>query len=97
MRFLSNGEEGRILLRNQVLHGGSPDVYDSSKYTRYLHSYKCDPIIDVEYLTASCLRRLVFGSDFEMQPNPYEEEIQNLKDHGLVPTKSSHVTIILES
>ena len=86
-----------INLRNQFLHGGSPDIYDSSKYEFYLQKYSCDPIIDVEYLTASCLRRLVFGVDFGMQKNPYHIEIQKLKDRGLIPSQPSQITIIQES
>ncbi|WP_349363830.1 MAG: hypothetical protein ABL307_00070 [Roseitalea porphyridii] len=84
-------------LRNQFLHGGSPDIYDSSLYDCYIRIYKCDPIVDIEYLTASCLRRLVFGANFKMQTNPYETEIQKLKNRGLLPTQPSQQTIIQES
>lgn len=85
-----------VLFRNQFLHGRIPDIYDSTLYECYLRTYKCDPIIDIEYLTASCLRRLVFGVDFQMQPNPYQAEIQKLKDRGLIPTQPSQQTIIQE-
>ncbi|MEQ8479550.1 MAG: hypothetical protein RIC18_02755 [Hoeflea sp.] len=84
-------------LRNQFFHGGSPDIYDSTRYDCYLRIYNCDPIIDIEYITASCLRRLVFGADFAMQPNPYQAEIQKLKDRGLIPTQPSQQTIIQEN
>ena len=84
-------------LRGQFMHGGSPDIYDSSNYEFYIRNYKCDPIIDVEYLAASSLRRLVFGADFMMQPNPYETDIQKLKDHGIIPTQTSLQTIIQET
>lgn len=85
-----------VLFRNQFLHGRIPDIYDSTLYECYLRTYKCDPIIDIEYLTASCLRRLVFGVDFQMQPNPYQAEIQKFKDRGLIPTQPSQQTIIQE-
>lgn len=94
--FDDNRFDDIINLRNQFLHGGSPDIYDSSLFDCYLRTYKCDPIVDIEYLTASCLRRLVFGTDFEMQPNPHEAEIQNLKDRGLIPTLPSQQIIIHE-
>lgn len=84
-------------LRNQFFHGGSPDIYDSTRYDCYLRIYNCDPIIDIEYITASCLRRLVFGADFEMQPNPYQAEIQKLRDLGSIPTQPSQQTIIQEN
>lgn len=84
-------------LRAQFLHGGSPDIYDSSKYESYIRRYKCDPIIDSEYLAASSLRRLVFGPDFKMQPNPYEALIQKQKNRGLIPIQPTSQTIIREA
>lgn len=84
------------LLRNQFLHGGSPDIYDSKHYDEYIRKYCCDPTIDIELLAASCLRQMLFGVDFKMQPNPYEEDIQNLKKRGLIPNLPFQQTIIQE-
>lgn len=84
-------------LRSQFLHGGSPDIYDSKRYDRYIRKYSCDPTVDIEFLAASCLRRQLFGVDFQMQPNPYETDIQNLKDRGIIPTQTSLETIIQET
>ena len=84
-------------LRCQFMHGGSPDIYDAKKYDQYIHKYSCDPTIDIEFLAASCLRRQLFGIDFQMQPNPYETDIQNLKNRGIIPTQYSLQTIIQET
>lgn len=84
-------------LRSQFLHGGSPDIYASKKYDRYIRKYHCDPIIDIEFLAASCLRQLLFGVEFKMQPNPYETDIQNLKKRGVIPTQPSQQTIMHET
>jgi hypothetical protein len=47
-------------LRAAVLHGGSPQVYDSSKYAKYYNTYKEDPITDLALLSAECLRLMIF-------------------------------------
>lgn len=84
-------------LRSQFLHGGSPDIYDSKKYDYYLRKHFCDPALDIEYLAASCLRRILFGTKFEMQNNPYSEEIEKLKHRGVLPTESNPNTLIQET
>lgn len=84
-------------LRSQFFHGGSPDIYDSKKYDKYLLKYQCDPVLDIEYLAASCLRRILFGTEFEIQKNPYFDDVEELKDRGILPTEACRNTIIQES
>ena len=36
-----------LKLRNSVIHGGAPDIYDSEKYQRYYETYGDDPLFDL--------------------------------------------------
>lgn len=47
-------------LRAAVIHGGAPDVYDSSNYATYFESYEQDPVRDLERIVARCLQAVVF-------------------------------------
>jgi len=72
-------DRARVLLlmrlRNSVIHGGAPDVYDSSKYAKYYRDYGDDPIGDMSALVAECLRRKVFDGQLRVQPEPHAELI----------------------
>jgi len=47
-------------LRAAVIHGGAPDVYDSSNYAKYFGDYGKDPIGDLERIAARCIQAVVF-------------------------------------
>lgn len=58
-------DHGRLKLllsmRASVIHGGAPDVYDTSKYFKYYERYIQDPIYDLELITSRCLQSVIFG------------------------------------
>jgi hypothetical protein len=85
-----------FLIRNQFIHGGCPDIFDSSLYESYLKKYNCDPTIDIDYLTASCLRKSTFGTQFEMQPITQEKILNQLRSSGILPSAPEQLTIISE-
>ncbi|RWM01752.1 MAG: hypothetical protein EOR68_09155 [Mesorhizobium sp.] len=84
-------DRARVLLlmrlRNSVIHGGAPDVYDSSKYARYYRDYGDDPITDMSALVAECLRRKVFEGQLREQPDPYAEVIAQAVAAGRFPAR----------
>lgn len=84
-------DRARVLLlmrlRNSVIHGGAPDVYDSSKYAKYYRDYGDDPIADMSTLVAECLRRKVFGDLLREQPDPYAKVIAQAVAAGSFPAK----------
>lgn len=47
-------------LRASVIHGGAPNVYESSKYEEYYIKYSADAIRDFELIVARCLQRVIF-------------------------------------
>jgi hypothetical protein len=47
-------------LRAAVIHGGAPDVYDSTNYAKYFEDYGQDPVDDLERIAARCLQAVVF-------------------------------------
>lgn len=77
-------ERVRLLLklRASVIHGGAPDVYESSKYVKYIRSYEADPIVDLERLTQECLRKVVFDGKQREQDNPHARLIAQKKSEG---------------
>ena len=81
-------------LRASVIHGGAPDVYDSSKYARYYDTYDADPIQDLELLAAACLRRRLFGEAMVEHGDPNAALIAEAKAKGLFPTTLPKMSII---
>jgi len=82
-----------LKLRASVIHGGAPDVYDSSKYQKYYKTYRCDPIRDLELLVSACLRERVFqGSLIEYQ-DPNAELIKVAQSEGRLPKKIEGISI----
>jgi hypothetical protein len=81
-------------LRNSVLHGGAPDVYDSRNYSRYYDTYEADPIYDLELITAKCLRLLIFGDKMIEQPDPYADIIAEAQAQGKLPKDLSRRSIL---
>ena len=75
----------RLLLgiRNSVIHGGAPDVYESDKYHRYYETYGDDPLFDLERITAQCLRSTIFDGALVEHPDPNAEIIRAYREGTL--------------
>jgi hypothetical protein len=58
-------------LRASVIHGGAPNVYESSNYHQYYERYEEDATRDLEVIVASCLRAVIFGSDMQERPHTH--------------------------
>ena len=88
----------RLLLdiRASVIHGGSPDVYDSRKYRKYYQKYSCDPINDMDELVAESLRRRIFGTTLDLQDDPHAEIISKMKADGKLPASSDTRGILFQ-
>lgn len=84
-------DRARVLLlmrlRNSVIHGGAPDVYDSSKYAKYYSDYGDDPITDMSALVAESLRRKIFNGLLREQPDPYADVIAQAVAAGRFPAR----------
>ena len=50
-----------LSLRGSVVHGGAPNVYESTKYHQYYERYRTDAIDDLEKIIGVCLRAMIFG------------------------------------
>jgi hypothetical protein len=74
-------------IRNAVIHGGAPDVYDSRKYGKYYRQHGEDPIRDLGLVAAACLRRTVFGTSLIEHPEPHQDIIEKAKAAGRMPRK----------
>jgi hypothetical protein len=72
-------------LRAAVVHGGSPRVYDSSKYAKYYRKYREDPIRDLAILTAECLRKRIFDQSIYEKSDPNEAFIKKAIESGRIP------------
>ena len=64
-------------LRASVMHGGAPDVVESDKYHKYYVDYGQDPIADLEYITAVCLRHEIFGGLLMERAHTYADLIES--------------------
>lgn len=58
-------------LRASVIHGGAPNVYESSDYHRYYKRYEEDATRDLDLIVARCLRTEVFGSAMQERPHTH--------------------------
>lgn len=67
-------------IRGDVIHGRSPDVYDSKDYQKYYIQYGSDPVHDLEKITVICLRKEIFGDNLREHIHP---EADILKAHGI--------------
>lgn len=81
-------------LRASVIHGGAPDVYDSSKYGRYYDRYDADPIRDLELVVALCLRTLIFGDNLREHEDPNAALIEELKAKKRIPADPQEADIL---
>lgn len=50
-----------LKLRAAVIHGGAPEVYDSSRYAEYYRDFLEDPVRDLESITARSLSQAIFN------------------------------------
>lgn len=73
-----NYERLRLLqsLRASVIHGGAPDVYDSTKYESYFRDYGEDPISDAALITAATLRTFIFEGELNERPHTHSDAIR---------------------
>jgi hypothetical protein len=62
-------------LRASVVHGGAPDVYESSKYQTYYRTYGKDAVKDMELIVARCLQQVIFPGKMTERPHNHAEEI----------------------
>lgn len=81
-------------LRGSVIHGGAPDVYESSKYAKYYSRYGDDPISDMDIVVTECLRRKIFGAAFVEQLDPYAQIIEDQRELGNIPTETTRKGIL---
>ena len=83
-------------LRASVIHGGAPDVYDSSKYNSYYDDYEVDPIRDLQLIVASCLRAKIFDGALKVHSDPNAKAIADAQARGIIPKNLSRNTILEE-
>ena len=76
-----------LKIRGAVIHGGAPDVYDSSKYLKYYQAYSADPINDLDEVVTESMRRRIFGAALRLQDNPNAEVIAQMQAQGRLPRK----------
>lgn len=74
-------------IRGAVIHGGAPDVYDSSKYLKYYQAYSADPINDLDEVVTESMRRRIFGAALRLQDNPNAGVIAQMQAQGRLPRK----------
>jgi hypothetical protein len=74
-------------MRASVIHGGSPDIYDSSKYPRYYRQYETDPVRDLEDLVVACLRERVFRGQLTQHADPHLDIRQQMAAQGRISNR----------
>jgi hypothetical protein len=62
-------------LRASVIHGGAPDIYESSKYQTYYRDYGKDAVKDMELIVARCLQQVIFPGTLTERPHTHAEVI----------------------
>lgn len=76
-------------MRASVIHGGSPDIYDSSKYPKYYRDYETDPVRDLEDLVAACIRERVFKGDLKQHEDPNVDLRKQLIAQGRISDRTN--------
>ncbi|WP_420419747.1 hypothetical protein [Pacificispira sp.] len=71
-----------MYLRAAVIHGGAPDVFDSSKYAKYFTDYDADPVRDMEQVVAACLNMKIFDSKILHGEDPGADLIRIAQQNG---------------
>jgi hypothetical protein len=77
-----------LTLRAAVIHGGAPDVYDSSIYLEYYDDYATNPICDLELVVAQCLREKIFAGtllEHRSEQAPHHEQTHRARKTILDP------------
>ena len=89
----------RLLMRvrGAVVHGASPDVYDSENYAKYYEDYETDPIYDLELIVAKCLRDEIFSGTLRYHNDPDAKIIEKIKAKGHFPKRKDDDFIISEN
>ncbi|MFN3370173.1 MAG: hypothetical protein ACK4Z0_01430 [Sphingomonadaceae bacterium] len=64
-----------LSLRAIVIHGGAPNVYESSKYEKYYERYGTDATEDLELIVARCLQVVIFPGVLTERPHTYRDLI----------------------
>ena len=72
-------------LRASVIHGGAPDVTDSSKYRKYYQEFLSDPIDDLDDVLTESMRRRLFGNTFKLQTDNNTTAIVEMQKSGRLP------------
>lgn len=62
-------------LRASVVHGGAPNVYESSKYEEYYETYGEDATRDLDLIVARCLQTVVFAEVMQERPHTHRDII----------------------
>lgn len=77
-------ERVRVMLglRASVVHGGAPNVYESSKYQTYYRKCGKDAIKDMELIAVHCLKQVIFPGTMLQREHTYAAAI--LRDTGRV-------------
>lgn len=83
-----------MYLRAAVIHGGAPDVDDSSKYAEYYEEYHTDPIADMGLVVASCLRVAIFDDTLKEHADPNAAIIAEHQAKGRFPKKLRYSSIL---
>lgn len=81
-------------LRAAVLHGGAPEVYDSSKYDEYYEAYGTDPIYEMELVVAYCLRAQIFDLKLAEHDDPHAALIREGQAAGRFPLNMRYPSIL---
>lgn len=62
-------------LRASVVHGGAPNLYESSKYQVYYRDYGTDAVLDMQLIVARCLQQVIFKGMLTERPHTHAEAI----------------------
>jgi len=60
-----------LSVRASVVHGGAPNVYESSKYHDYYEQYSEDVTNDLELIVARCLQTFIFNGTMKERPHTH--------------------------
>lgn len=81
-------------IRNSVIHGGAPDVYESSKYGKYFRRYSDDPIRDMGLVVAACLRQVIFAGTLIEHEEPHQEALEQARAMGRIPAERARDVVL---
>ena len=73
-----------IQLRGSVIHGRSPEIYDSRKYAKYYKRYRICPSKDLALLVAACLNSTLFDNRIAKQNSKHRDMLKNARTEGKI-------------